>query len=212
MNLFRFLFLMGLVFIVSCGDVRYFDKMNEIGDAAELYEAGKLEETIDQLNALVLIKKNNEYAWTLLGHAYEDLDRDSLAKNAYEKALVIQPRTEEAMTGLGVLARKAGDYNKAAEHYYESLEVNPDYAQAYASLLVVELMRKRFKKAISIGLKGYELDRSDPVIASNLTVAYHYAGDSLNREKFYKISKNLGYPKMESLDLILSDEYTVFGE
>jgi Flp pilus assembly protein TadD len=151
----------------------------------------------------------NITAWILAGHIYSELDEDSLAIVSYEKALDLDKNTEQAFTGLGIVYRKQNDNDKAAFYYYKALEVNPDYAQAYSSLVIIELKRKNFSKAIEVGQKAYDLEKTDPVIAANLAVAYHYSGDTTNRDKYFEKARALGYKSLEALKKVFSGELSI---
>ncbi|MDY8135568.1 tetratricopeptide repeat protein [Aquimarina sp. 2201CG5-10] len=193
--------------VVSCGDL---NKKMDLIEIDETFRAGDLEEARIDIKEYLKKTKDNEYAWTLLGHINSEMDKDSLAIVAYEKALKINQTTEEALTGLGILARKEGDYLKATEYYEKAIEINPKYAQAYSSLVTIYLKQKNFEKAVEVGVKGYRLDKSDPTIASNLSVAYHYFGDIQKRDEYYKIAEQNGYKNIEALKQIFDGELTVF--
>ncbi len=149
-------------------------------------------------------------AWTLLGNINEVLDEDSLANIAYNKALTINEKLPEAITGLGILARKNGDLDEAIKQYEKAIAIDPEYAQALSSLSVVYLLKEDFSKSVEIGERAWKFDNEDPVISSNLTIAYHYLGDSINTQKYLKKSELLGYRKVEGLKKIISNEYSIF--
>ena len=95
------------------------------------------------------------------------------------------------------------------EYYNKSVKINPNYAQAYTSMAVIELKRYRDQHAVELGQKAFELDKRDPVIAANLAVAYHYNKRFGERDRMYEESRKLGYRKMASLDRIFKGEITV---
>ena len=195
------------LFIFGCSDIKDQTRILEIDTK---YKNGQLDEAKSDLELLLTESPENETAWTLLGHILSDQDLDDEAKEAYLKALDIDSKTVEAITGMGILSRRAGNYDKAAEYYYKAIELDPEYAQAYSSLVVIHLKQKDFESAVDVGKKGYALDKEDPIIASNLAVAYHYYGDSINGQKYYNIAAKIGYQNLESLDKIFSGEFTIF--
>ncbi|GAB5400474.1 MAG: hypothetical protein Aureis2KO_20590 [Aureisphaera sp.] len=184
--------------------------MAELGEISEKFESGDFYGAKIDMEAYVETNDDNEYAWTILGHIYEKLDQDSLASKSYKKALQLKPEMEEALTGMGIVSRKSGDFEKATSYYERAIEINPEYAQAYSSLVAIYLQSKEFNKAIEVGEKSYRLDKSDPVIAANLSVAYHFAGDTINREKYFDIARKMRYANMEALRELFDGELTLF--
>jgi len=174
-----------------------------------MLQDGRVLEAKGAIFAFLAEEKENEYAWTLLGHIQEESDKDSLAAQAYHKALTINENMVQAITGLGILARKDKDYELAESYYLRAIELDSKYAEAYASLLVIRIKQNKFQEAVDIGARAYELDKKNPVIAANLCVAYHYNGDRRNREKFFAIAKRNGYDSLDQLKKIFEGDLTV---
>lgn len=192
---------------MACGE---YGKKLELVAIDEKFREGQVEEAKQELESFLEQTKDNEYAWTLLGHIHAELDDNQAARKAYEQALTINANTVEALTGLGIIFRKALDYPKAADYYHQAIDIDPNYAQAYSSLAVVKLKQRKFDEALKMGLKGYELDPDDPVLIANLSITYHYAGDSLKRDQFYELAEINGYRNLPSLQKIFTGELTVF--
>ena len=186
------------------------NKRLDIVEMDELWRNGELLKAKEVTEQYLAKTQENELAWTMLGHIESDLDQDSLAVVAYNKALDVNPNTVEAITGLGIISRKKGDLNEASDYYYEAIRIDPDYAEAYSSLVVINLKQKKFDEAVEVGLKGYELSKSNGVIAANLATAYHYVNDTINREKYFNIAKKNGYKNAATLELVFSGELTIF--
>jgi len=198
-----------LFLLMSCNT---YDKNLEILDIDQKWKDGNLTEAKVEVNKYLIKRPDNELAWTLLGHIEADQNQDSLAEVAYNKALEINPKTVEAITGMGIISRIRGDYDKAAQYYYNAIDIDPNYAEAYSSLVVINLKRGEFRKAVKAGLKSYELDKNNGTIAANLSVAYHYTNDTINREKYFNIAKRNGYKSTAALRQIFSGELTVLDE
>lgn len=202
-----FLFTLIVFGLIGCTGI---SDQNRIIEIDTKYKDGQLEEAKADAEQFLSERPDNEIGWTLLGHILADMDDDEAAKEAYKTAISLDPTTVEAITGMGILSRRLGEYDQAAEYYYKAISLDPNYAQAYSSLVVIHLKQKDFKRAVDVGKRGYNLDESDPAIASNLAVAYHYDGDTVNRDKYYDIAEANGYSNLESLQKIFSGEYTVF--
>ncbi len=111
---------------------------------------------------------------------------------------------------MGIVHRKMGDYDKASDYYHRVVDNNPKYAEAYSSLVLVNLKRKKFKQAVAVGLKGYKLDKKNDIIAANLSIAYHFVNDTIQRDKYFNIAKKNGYKNMKALRAIFDGKLTIF--
>ena len=169
----------------------------------------------DPASAVIKLKQQLEVTprddgvWTLLGHAYEDVDQDEEAEAAYRKALEINPRRVDAITGMGILSRKNGKYDEAMAHYEKALSLDPSYAHAHSSMTLIAIKQGNDEKALEYAKKGYDLDKTDPVIVANLAVAYHYNRMFELRDKMTGEAKKLGYNKTEALQKIYTGEMTL---
>lgn len=206
-NIFFPINIIFIIFLVSCGGTK---KKLEVQTADQMFKNKQYNEASVEIEKILQKSPENEYAWVVKGNINEVLDKDSVAEKCFLKAIEIEPETEEAYTGLGIIYRKKKQYEKALEYYQKALTINPEYAQAYSSMLVVALKKKDFEKAIEYGLKSYQYDNQDPIISANLSVAYHYIEDSLNRDKYFKICSDLGYDKTDTLKKIFTGELTIF--
>ncbi len=163
----------------------------------------------EKLEKMLADKPRDPLGWTILGHIREDLDEDGAADRAYRKALNINPRQVEALTGQGILARKTGNYKKAMDYYRKAVEIAPDYAQAYSSMTTIALKLEQDQEAVRYARKGYELDPSDPVIVANLAIALHYAGDFEERDRMAAKAQQMGYGKMDVLKALFDGDWTI---
>jgi tetratricopeptide (TPR) repeat protein len=196
----------GLLLLAACGGSGDPGRRDRI---AGLYERGEAKAAIEQLEAYVRDHPRDDLAWTILGHACEDEGRDQDAQKAYDTALSINPRRVQAHVGQGVLYRKQGRHDDALGAYQEALRIDPRNASAYASMSVIALKTRRNALALEYAKKGRELDSTDPVIAANLAVAYHYNGDTENRDRLTNEAVRLGYRQLDALRRIYSGESTL---
>ena len=206
-------FILSLVVLLGC-EVKSNTQGNQarLDRIAGIYEQGDTTTAIAELETYLAAFPRDELAWTIIGHVYQDEDRLDESQSAYESALAIDPRQFQAITGLGVVHRKRGDYDAAMQSYQRALEIEPNYAEAYSSMTTIALKRNDDPKALEYAKKGYDLDQSNPIIAANLAVAYHYNGDIENRDKLTRIAQRLGYDNVAGLHRIYSGEFTIRDE
>jgi len=114
-----------------------------------------------------------------------------------------------AITGQGRLYRLREQYDKAMATYQQALAIDPSYAQTYSRMTVVALKLGLLDEAIALGEQGYALDKNDPVIAANLAIAYHYAGNTQKRDELTQAAQQLGYKGMDRLKQIYAGELGV---
>lgn len=137
--------------------------------------------------------------WNLLGWIHLKMDEPDKARECFDKALSINPRWDNAYVGKGAMYRKLGDNVNARKSYLEAINIDPDNAEAYTSLLVIELMEGNDKKAVEHGEKAWALRKNYPTIPANLAVAYHYLGDHSRRDQYYREAERLKYHDLQAL-------------
>jgi len=162
-----------------------------------------------KLEGLLANKPNDPLGWTILGHIREDQDNDAGANEAYEKALAIDPKQFQALTGQGILARKRGDYEASMAFYQKAVAIDPDYGQAWSSMTTIAFKQGDDAKALQYARKGYALDKEDPVVVANLAIACHYNDLIDERDRMTELADRLGYRNMDLLTQIYSGELTL---
>lgn len=158
-----------------------------------------------------LEKYENSYrGHNLLGWAYLKTDAYDDAMKHFEKSVEINPKWDNGYVGQGAVWRARGDLDKASAAYHKAIDILPSNPEAYGSLVVVEIKRGDMKEAVKMGEKAWELsDKTDPTLASNLCIAYHYDGQEKKRDAMYAEAKKLGYLNMATLDQIIAGEIDV---
>lgn len=163
----------------------------------------------EKLQAHLMTHTREHLGWTILGHALEQLDRNTEARFAYTKAIHVNPDSFQALVGLGILLRKERRYAEAMAHYRKATAIDPSYAQAWSSMCVIAMKQRNDSAALEYAQRGYSLNPQDAVIASNLAIAYHYTGNYLMRDKLTREAVRLGYKRESTLQAIYRGEMTV---
>lgn len=205
----RLLALACLLLLAACDSRSAKEAKGPLNDISAVYRSGAVEEAVTRLRAHVQAEPRDDLAWTILGHALLDLSRVDEADAAYAKAVELNPRRIEAITGQGRLFRIRQQYDKAMAAYERALAIDDSYAQAHSSMMVVALKWGQFDKAIAHGEKGHSLDKTDPVIAANLAIAYHYAGNTEKRDQMTRTAQQLGFKGMDGLQKIYAGELEI---
>jgi len=97
----------------------------------------KTPQEIKQLEDIAKTASNNANAWITLGNALMDTSRFSEAVDAYQKALVIEPKNVDVRVDMGTCLRGSGKSDKAEQEYRKALQINPNHPNAHRNLGVV---------------------------------------------------------------------------
>jgi Flp pilus assembly protein TadD len=139
--------------------------------------------------------------WTLLKSETDDAG----ARDAFNRALELDPEDDNSYVGLGAYYRRTNDLATANEMYLKAVELNPDNPEAYGSMVGVDLMRQDFAAAVTHGEKAWQLDSTNATVAANLAVAYHFNGEYEKRDVLLASAESLGYANMQDLHDLFSE-------
>jgi tetratricopeptide (TPR) repeat protein len=102
------------------------DPMSRLNIAADEQRHSHLREAVEQYNKLVVTTRDPRYratAFSDMGYAYRDLGDVAQAKQSFESAVNLRPRTLRAWVGLGLVAQRTGDPAGAVEAYSRALAI-----------------------------------------------------------------------------------------
>ncbi len=184
-------------------------KLPSLDKIKEMFAQGSKEQARDLLAEYVKTRPRDSTAWTELGEFYRKLEQDDLAEQAYQTALKLDRKQTQAYIGLGILARRKEDYSKALDYYVQAVKVDPGSGQAWSSAAIAAIKVGADAQAVEFAEKGWQLDSSDPVLAANLAVAYHYAGRIKDRDRMYKQAQRMKYDSLDTIDKIFRGEITL---
>lgn len=190
-----FAFVLGLA-MAGSASAKDAQALNQI---AKTYQRGEVVQTITALKPYLAAHPDDDLGWVFLGHARYDTNEYAEAEAAYKHAVQLNAKRVEALTGLGMVASKLKKYDEAIKWYEQAIALNPNYAQAYSSMITIALKKGDYKKAVSLGEKSIQLDHSDPMIAANLAIAYHFDKQIEARDKMANTAASLGYKNMGKL-------------
>ena len=106
----------------------------QINGLIALYNQGKLQETLVQVEALASQFPNVPFTLNLLGAVNAGLGRLEQAVASYTKALQIKPDYAEAHNNLGTALSVLGKPGEAVASYDKALQIKSDYAEAHNNL------------------------------------------------------------------------------
>ncbi len=141
--------------------------------------------------------------WLLEGVRLEDEggpEKLGEAENAYRKALEIEPDMAPAMTNLGNLKFRNGEYEEAERYYREAMRCDPYLPQPYYNLGCLKLNSGRLDLAVIFLRKAHRLDPDFPDACFHLAVALEEEGRKeealLYFRKFLEKEKDSSWSKI----------------
>ena len=121
------------------------------------FMAGEFEYTLSETTKYTAEYPNCYQGWRLHGWAHAKLDNLDAAVDSFEKAIQLNSQADNAYVGLGVVHRKKGNLNAARDAYSEAIRIEPDNAEAFSSLMVIEIIEKDYPEAIEHGEKAWAI-------------------------------------------------------
>jgi tetratricopeptide (TPR) repeat protein len=164
--------------ILNLGTTKYPDNKDFIIDKFNLYLiVGKANEALTEIEKSIKLDSNNAILYFNKGYLAEKTNNLSMAETAYKKALLIDPRSYDALCNLAILYFNEGvGLNKKANE----IKDNAKY----------EIARKAYETKFDLALplfeKAFEINSKDRNVLEPLRSLYVRKG---NQEKVNMINK-----------------------
>jgi Tfp pilus assembly protein PilF len=108
------------------------------------------------------------------------------AREAFERALALQPDLAEANNDLGALLAQGGDLEAAIGRFRAALASTPDYPDALNNLGYAMLLTGRNEEARVLYEKALALQPDFPEALNNLGLLFGRAGDMEKAERYFR--------------------------
>ena len=123
------------------------------------FMAGKVDKAIDQFNQLIALDPSaRSYAY--LGLSYRNLGRFDEARQNFQKGLKLDPHNSSCLFSLGYIAARQGDAASADTYFHQTLQYNPDYADALLELANLRISSKQLPEAEDLLRQYVKLSRT----------------------------------------------------
>ena len=119
-------------------------------------------------------------AYVTLGRIHDTLGKNDLALSEFERALQLDPRSADALTGEAHSYEHAARFADAEAAYKKAIALRPDYWDGYNSLGLFYDDRGKYENAIVQLKHAIELTPDNATAYSNLGAAYVDSGDPRN--------------------------------
>ncbi len=117
-------------------------------------------------------------AWVTLGRIHDATGKNDLALSEFERALKLDPRNADALTGQAHSYQHAGRIGDAEATYKKAIALRPDYWDGYNSLGLFYDDVGRYEDAVQQLQHAIELTPDNATAYSNLGAAYVDSGKS----------------------------------
>jgi serine/threonine-protein kinase len=127
-------------------------------------------------------------AYVTLGRVHDATGNHDLAQEEFQRALQLDPRNADALTGMAHAYESAGRPADAEAEYKKAIALRPDYWDGYNSLGNFYGRQSKYDDAMAQFKHVIELTPDNAQAYSNLGSAYIDQGDA---KKFPEAEKNL---------------------
>jgi len=154
------------------GDNKYLNDPEALQKGIAMFDSGNLPEAILALEAAVQQQPDNTTAWTKLGIAHAENDKDSLAIVALEQGLTVDPNNLDALLSLAVSHTNEFHQSKAVQSLRQWLLRNPKYKDMFPPAPPEEFVDIRQVEEMYI-MAAKSHNEIDPLVHSALGLIYN---------------------------------------
>lgn len=123
-------------------------------------------------------------AWRSLGEIYADQEKAKKAKEAYQRAIEIDPHDYETLVGLSAILYAEGMHAEAEEMLYDAISIDPTNALALSALGIYMLAKQDLETAESLLRRAVELGPDKPLPLGILAITLRMQGREDEAEEF----------------------------
>lgn len=156
--------------------------------AVLLMDCGFNEEALQHLLYLSKMFSFDEGIFYNLGIVYEKMKQFSKAREAYEKAIDIEPESMDAIYNLGLVYTELKEYDKAVDCFKQVIESDNMDSNSYFNLGLIYFKQKDYLNAIEYFQKTIDINDEDIYAHFYIGNIYKELGDKDSaKEEFEKV-------------------------
>ena len=122
--------------------------------------------------------RDNWWAHLALGGALLSENKLDDASVHFTQALQIEPGSPKALSGLGIISHRRGDFNDAEYYFTEALELSPDFAEAHNNLGYILMNQGKFDEAANHFTQALRIRPDFAEAHFNLSIIFSRQGQS----------------------------------
>ncbi len=151
-----------------------------------LLKEGKIEDSIQLLNAILEGSKNCAGAYDRLAYAYMALGRGDDAARYAARAVQLDPGLSVSYNILGMAEERKGNNAAACDYYQKAVKNDPRYAKAFNNLGNMYLKSSDFKKAEITYRAAISMDPKLAMAHNNLAFVLELQGKAAEAGREYE--------------------------
>jgi tetratricopeptide (TPR) repeat protein len=145
---------------------------NAVGLGDSLLKIGRKEDAIIRLRHVCDVDAENYSGWISYGMALQAAGQIDAAKQAYEKALTINPSVPEIFNNLGIIAMEQEDWKEAVRSFEKAIEKNPLKPQFWLNKSVATKRLGELEDALESVNKAIQLSNDYHQAYNNRGILY----------------------------------------
>jgi len=149
------------------------------------------ERAIEAFTQAAMYNSHSIYAQNELGEVYLENGQYRDAEDAFRLEIKLDPDNYAGYLNIGEVYRCQARYEDAVAEYQQALQHHPD-VEAYTGLGLAYLYLRRYRDAIKMLEKGFDLSPSWEVIVGSLADGYHWSGQNEKAQATYDKAILLG--------------------
>jgi tetratricopeptide (TPR) repeat protein len=169
-----------------------------------------LKQAQEQYQKIVAQDPKDAESWVMLGRLNNYLHNTPEAEKSFNKALEIDPSSEDALVGLAERYGQMGDAKQAAEKLKTAAEKSPNARTLYALGKAYEDLDD-YKGAADAFQRALQLGADEDQVVPELAKAYMYSGQADEALKLYQ-QLAAASPRNPEYQLHLAEIYLTQGE
>ena len=164
-------------------------------------EQGQTNVALDEVKLAIAADPRSAEAFSLRGLIYMRLNDFGLARDSFNRGILLNPRDGNILHNLGWLACQESRYPEAMVNFDKALTA-PNYAgpaKTYLAKGICLLRSGDAKQAENNFLRSFELDASNPIATFNLANLLYKRNDLVRSQFYIRRLNNNDYVNAESL-------------
>jgi len=163
-------------------------------------DQGDFDMTIEECEATLKIYPKNKLALFHLGIAFREKGRLNLAKQVYQKFLIIDPQSSVVWSSLSDIYHQEGDFDKAISAIKHALDIESDIALLWSNLGLNYKKLGKYDDAIEVYLHSLKIDKRNRYVWKDLASIYRDKGDFMKAIEAEERALEINFSSEKNLD------------
>ena len=151
------------------------------------HRVGKIKDAVTSYDFCIAIDKNYTRAYHQKAEALTSGEHYAEAYEAYKEVLSVEAKSSYILCNMGECMERLGEFDNAEDYYKQSLEIDPEYTDAFVGLGVLADLQSLPSVAVQYFEHAVTLDDYNVDYRLLLATSYIKVGQPKDAEKHFKI-------------------------